>query len=663
VQALLDKIGIYFAIFLGMHAIVKPGNGSNMILEDVIVFLKKVPPFQFLDDEALQSIARNLSLEFYPKDTVILKQDEPPSDALRIIKKGGVKVSMTSEGGDEVVIDYRGEGDTFGFLSMVGKDRVRSNITAVEDTICYLLGKEMLLKLLDSHLSFTEYFFKSHITKYIDRTYGEMSSKSLYYGSSDHLLFTTPIGEIATKKVVTIHQQASIREAAQKMVDNRISSLIIMDSHENPVGIVTDRDMREKVVAKGRSGDDPIKNIMALPMVRVDAKDFCFEAVLKMIKHNIHHILVIKEGKLTGVLTNHDLMLLQGTSPLSFAKDVESQHSIEGLVPVSIKINRVVGLLLKEGARASNVAKIIAELNDRLVRKILEIAERKFGPAPLNYCWIVFGSEGRREQTFKTDQDNGLIYENPKTVKEAKAAEAYFQDFTAFVHDAIVQCGFPPCPGGYMASNRKWRQPLSRWKDYFREWINTPTSEAILFSAILFDFRSLHGEASLAEALRDHLHATLKDRELFLKKMADMAMLLRPPLGFFRTFVVEKTGEHKNELNLKFKCIAPLLDIVRLYSLELGVRETSTLERIAALKGKHSVVTELGDEMEQVFDFLMLLRIHHQYEQIKNGKDPDNFINPNNLTNLEKKTLKEACQFISRLQDALAKQYSPGTVM
>jgi CBS domain-containing protein len=572
-------------------------------------------------------------------------------------------VSVRTESGEDVTIDHRGEGDTFGLMSLMGKERQKTTVIALEDTICYLLGRGKILKLIEANPAFTEYFLQSHFTKYMDKVYREMHNKSLFYGSSDHLLFTTPVGDIATKEVVSLRDDATIRDAALHMSKHRISSLLILDRRGLPVGIVTDRDLREKVVARGRNVNDPARDIMSLPLVRVDVKDFCFEAVLKMIKHNIHHILVIREGKLSGVLTNHDLMLLQGTSPLSFAKDLESQGTIDGLVPVSGKINRVVGLLLKEGARASNIAKIITELNDRLVRKILELAERKFGPPPVAYCWIAFGSEGRREQTFKTDQDNGLIYENPKTAGEAGAAEAYFRDFTAYVQEALVRCGFPPCPGGYMASNQKWRQPLSRWKDYFREWIDTPTADAILFSAIVFDFRSLYGEASLAEALWDHLHETLKGRELFLKHTADMAMRLRPPLGFFRTFVVEKTGEHKDELNVKFKCIAPFIDIVRLYSLELGVRETSTLERIEALKGKHAVVTELGDEMAQVFDFLMLLRIHHQYDLIKDGKAPDNFINPDSLTNLEKRTLKEACQFISRMQDAVAKQYAPGTVL
>ena len=173
-----------------MWPALKSNPGSNdMILDDVVAFLKKVPPFQFLDDESLHAVARNLSMEFYPKGMLIMKQDDPPSDALRIIKKGGVKLFMASEDAGEEVIDYRGEGDTFGFLSMVDRDRVRSSVLAVDDTICYLLGKEMLIKLLDVQLSFTEYFLKSHVTKYIDRTSREMQDKSMFYGGSDRLLF------------------------------------------------------------------------------------------------------------------------------------------------------------------------------------------------------------------------------------------------------------------------------------------------------------------------------------------------------------------------------------------------------------------------------------------------------------------------------------------
>jgi CBS domain-containing protein len=640
-----------------MNSVTQQNNGSNVILEDVIAFLKKVPPFQFLDDVNLQAVARNLSLEFYPKDTIILKQDGLPSDALRIIKKGGVKVSMVSEHGGEVVIDYRGEGDTFGFLSLVGKDRIRSNITAVDDTLCYLLGKEMLLKLLDSQLSFTEYFLKSHITKYIDRTYREMQDKSMFYGGSDRLLFTTRVGDMGIKDVVSTPEDTTIREAAQIMSRERISSVVVMDRNNLPAGMVTDRDLREKVVARGRDVLEPVKNIMSTSLIRVDARDYCFEAVLKMIKYNIHHILVIRDGQLKGVITNHDMMMLQGTSPLSLTKDIESQQTIEGLIPVSKKINGIVGLLLKEGAKASNITKVITEINDRLVRKVLEFAERKHGKPPVAYCWIGFGSEGRKEQTFKTDQDNAIIYTDPETEAEAEAAKRYFAGFSEFVRDGLLQCGFPPCPANYMASNPMWCQPLKSWKKYFSTWIATPTATAVINSVAFFDFRPLYGEAALAEALRDHLNALLKDQKVFLGYLANLAIKNQPPIGFFKSFVVDKDGEHKDELNLKIKGLAPLVDILRLFALEKGIRETSTLERIETLRGMHTIVEEYADDLEQAFEFITLLRIHHQYAQITSGVAPDNFINPNRLSNLEKRSIKEAFQLVSKIQDLIIELY------
>ncbi|MGW8272385.1 MAG: DUF294 nucleotidyltransferase-like domain-containing protein [Thermodesulfovibrionales bacterium] len=632
-----------------------------MIIEEVAGFLKSVPPFQFLDESVLENVATNLSMEFFPKNTVILTQDGPPSDSLRVIKKGGVKVSMRSDEGEEIVIDSRGEGDSFGFLSLLGKDRQRTTITAVEDTICYLLGKDKVISLLESNPAFTEYFLQSHFTKYIHKTYSEMRSKSLLYGGTDRLLFTTPVGELATKEVVTGAKDMTIQESAEKMSQHGISSLVVVEADGAPVGIVTDRDLREKVVAKGRSVLDPVSRIMSVSLIRSEARDYCFEALLKMIRYNIHHLLVVDAGKLKGVVTNHDLMMLQGTSPVSIAREIESQSTVEGLVPASNKINGMIALLLKEGAKASNITRIITEVNDRLVRKIIEMAEKKLGVAPVPYCWIVYGSEGRKEQTFKTDQDNALIYDDPESEEEAKEVEKYFSAFADFVINGLITCGFPKCPGDYMASNIKWRQPLRVWKDYFSQWISTPTPEAMLASVILFDFRPVHGDFSLAERLREHLMQSLRHKDMFLKFMSNLATSMRPPLGFFKTFVVEKSGEHKNEFNLKFTCIAPLINIVRLLSLEKNLAETSTLERIDALRDLHTIVREHGDELEHAFEFITLLRIHHQFDRIEAGMEPDNFINPDNLSNLQKRTLKESCQIISKVQDMIFRNYNPGT--
>ncbi|MBI5640539.1 MAG: cyclic nucleotide-binding/CBS domain-containing protein [Nitrospirae bacterium] len=627
-----------------------------MIIEDVVGFLKKNPPFQFLDEATLRGVAGSLSMEFYPRDTLILKQHGPPSESVWIIKKGAVKVSMRSDDGDEVVMDYKGEGDNFGFLSMIGRDRQKTNVVTVDDTICYILGREKVSNLLESSPAFAEYFM-SYLSRYVDRTYSEMHKKSLLYGSAERLLFTTKVGDIATG-AVTVDEDLTIKEAAGIMAKNRISSLIILDKRRLPVGIITDRDLREKVVARGRSIEEPVRNIMTISLIRADADDFCFEAVLKMIKYNIHHILVIKEGELHGIMTNHDLMMLQGTSPLSIAHNVDNQQNIYGLVSAAGRINNLLGLLLKEGAKALSVSTIVTEINDRLIRKVLELAERQFGQPPVPYCWVVLGTEGRKEQIFKTDQDNGIIYADPAADDEEVIAK-YFAGFTAFVKDCLLQIGYPPCPESYSADNPLWCQPIKTWKTYFTGWINEPAAESVMRSLIFFDMRPVYGKSGLSDELKDHFLLLLRDSTVFLGRMADVIVKNTPPIGILKSFVVEKGGEHKDKIDLKLKGLRPLVDAVRLFALEKGIKETSTIERLRRLRGKSSPIEDRINDLEHIFEYFMQLRIHHRFGMINEGKAPDNFINPNSMSSLEKKTMKEAFHLISGLQVLITEKYKP----
>jgi CBS domain-containing protein len=229
------------------------------------------------------------------------------------------------------------------------------------------------------------------------------------------------------------------------------------------------------------------------------------------------------------------------------------------------------------------------------------------------------------------------------------------------MRDSLLKCGFPLCPGNYMASNPTWRQPLKIWEQYFSQWIATPTSEAVLASCIVFDFRPVYGDLTLANRLQSHLLGKLEGQDIFLKLMAQLSVQVRPPVGFFRTFVVEKSGGYKNKLNLKFSCLAPIINMVRLFSLESRIPETSTLERIQALKNSHTIMKEFGDELEHAFEFISLLRIRVQHQQIEKGSEPDNYLNPKHLSPFEKKVFKESCHLIGKLQDMINKRYNPGT--
>ncbi len=624
-------------------------------------FLKKTTPFRLLVSADLDIIAGSAQRKLYPKGTFILRQGGPPSEFLHIIYSGGVKVTRKTDNGDEIFIDLRGEGDTIGFLSLLSGDWAKADVIAVEDTVCYLMGKELTLRLFESNAAFSEYLVASHLEQYVEKPLETLSRRHLHFTSSDRHLFKTRIADIAIKEMVTIRRDATIREAAVEMSKNGVSALIIVNEDNQSVGIITDRDLRRKVVAAGKNSSDPVQTIMTSSLVMVDIKDYYYEAILKMLQHNIHHVIVTQNGALKGIFTNHDLMVLQGTSPLTVIRDIESQQTVDGLVSASGNINSVIPHLLKAGAKASEITRITSEINERLLTKLLGLTQHKLGAPPVPFCWIAFGSEGRKEQTYKTDQDNAIIYADLPPGMPHHQADQYFSTFAEHMRDALLRCGFPPCPGNYMASNPEWRQPLSVWGNYFSRWIATPTGEAVLASCIVFDFRPIYGDMSLANRLKNHLLNKLKGRDIFLKLMAQISVQVRPPIGFFRTFVVEKSGEYKNKLNIKFTCLAPIINIVRLFSLESRIPETSTIERILALKKTHSIMMEFGEELEHAFEFLSLLRIRLQYEQIQQGKKPDNYLNPKQLGNFEKKVFKQSCRLIGKLQEIISKQYNPGT--
>lgn len=629
-----------------------------MIINDIIEYLTQVPPFIFLDRPTLKRAASKISIEFYPKGTEIMKQDGPPSEFLYIIKKGGVKIFIESTG-NEIVIDYRSEGDCFGFISLYGGDRSNTNVIAIEDTICYLLGKKDFFNLHDSNPTFAEYFLKSYLGKDAEKAFGELFDRHLLFRSGTAIPYTTSVGQVVARRLVTESPMTTIRSAAKVMARFKISSLVITDEKGNPLGIVTDRDLREKVVANAADIESPVGEIMTSPLITIEENEYCFEALLRMIRYNIHHIIVMDKGKIMGILTNHDIMMLQGKSPIAIARDIENKHTIESLVPIASEIVDIIGFLFREGAKATSIARIITELNDILVRKIIRIKIRELGAPPVPFCWIVFGSEGRKEQTFRTDQDNALIYANPPE-GSGQATEEYFAILAQTVTDSLIACGFAPCPAGYMANNKKWRQPLKVWRKYFADWITSSTPDAILLSTIFFDFRYVYGDFTLADQLRSYLLETIAEEGFFLARMGAMLNENRPPLGFFRAFVVEKDGEHKDQLNLKVSAIAPLVDMIRLFSLEKGVSATSTLERIEALKGIHDTIDKYDDELEQSFEFMMLLRMLHQLDKIELSREPDNFINPNKLSALEKQTLRGIFRLITHLQDHVFQRYRLG---
>ncbi|RPH83575.1 MAG: CBS domain-containing protein [Desulfobacteraceae bacterium] len=362
-----------------------------MNLEEAINFLKVSPPFQDLDHAVLKELMDTIIEESYPRGTVINDPEGSTGVSLRIIKKGAVKVTVPFGRNEEALIDYRGEGQIFGFLSLLTGQNPLGEIITLEDTSCYRIDRETVLRLLHSEPTFARQFFTSFLNKYVEKPQRELGKKKLFYGGGDRLLFTTPVGELARRALVTAPEDISIREATEIMAKNQISSLVLMNTLGLPAGIITNKDLRDKVVSKGRDTGQAVKKIQSVSLVKAEAGEPCIEALFKMIHYNIHHLLVLDNGRLKGLVTTHDLMKLQGASPISIVREIEERLSIEGLASPARKIQDLLGTFLREGVKSAQILRIITEIHDRLLRRLIELIEKKLGPPAPPLLFLIPG--------------------------------------------------------------------------------------------------------------------------------------------------------------------------------------------------------------------------------------------------------------------------------
>ena len=628
---------------------------TSVVTSRVVGFLRTVPPFLFLPQAELEAIAGSVSLEYFPKNRVILEAGSKAAESLFVVQKGGVKLTLQTEQADEIVLDVRAEGEMFGLLSVLGGDVARLDVTAVEDTLCYTIPWAQVQRLISQHPEFSAYLLKTSVTRYMDHALAEMRARTRLLGEGERLLYSLTVNDVVRKPALLCPEITSVQEAARQMRGADASCIFVTGRDGRAAGIVTDNDFTEKVVARGMPLDSPITQVMCAPVISVESTERVFQVLLQMLAHDIHHVLVTEDGLPRKVVTNHDLMLLQGKSPLNVARNIERQQTLEGLAAAQQGTVDLIPLLMREGAKASHVTRVVAEINDRIMLKILELAHAQLGPPPVPYCWVTLGSEGRREQTFKTDQDNALIVDD--SMAQNPGAEEYFARLGQFAQDALARCGYPLCLGGFMASNPRWRMSLSGWINEFEHWVNEPVQRGVQNALIFFDMRPVAGDFTLFEQLRERNRDLLRSASFFKSVLAHISINHKPPLGFFRTFVVEQSGEHKNQLDLKLFGTWPVVSAARLFALDAGIDQTNTIDRLNALEGVKYGETNLLQDLTEAFEFLTALRLERQLEQIAAGESVNNYLSPSALSNLHKTLLKEAFQTIVRAQSAIEDRF------
>lgn len=626
-----------------------PGEAPSVVID----FLERTLPFSQLGHTDLAALARHCTVDFHPSGTRLLVQGVTKVHELLVVQKGGVKLTLRDKSGTENLLDYRGEGGCVGELALIQDRPAQVDATTVEDTFFLVIDKDAFLALLKTQPLVAEYFLREFSENYLPRVFSEMRGRQTSLTCESGLyLFSTRVGAMIGREPVCVAFGESIQMAAWKMSKHSVGSLLVREPSNEVAGIVTDRDLR-KAVALGMDYNAPIETIMSTPVATVDEGEVCFDALLKMMTRQIHHLAVTRQGHVAGVVTSHDIMVLQGKSPMALFRDIQAQEHIEGLHPLSAKVPQVLRTLVEEGARAGHITRMITVINDLILEKLLKLLLKEMGPPPAPFCWLLMGSEGRREQTIATDQDNALIYKDLDDDILKRAANIYFTAFCERAINHLIKCGYPPCAGGIMASNPKWRMPYSSWRDHFERWIMVPEPQEVLNATIFFDFRPAFGHEDFAEELRRHVARHAPRQEVFLRHLAADCLNTRPPLSFFRNFVVEKSGEHKNRLDIKRRGLVPFVDFARVLSLRHGIKETNTLGRLRQLQEGGHIPDDLHKDASEAFEFLLQLRLVHQLGQVEEGRSPDNHIAPSELSELERQTLKESFGVIGRLQSFL----------
>jgi CBS domain-containing protein len=374
---------------------------------------------------------------------------------------------------------------------------------------------------------------------------------------------------------------------------------------------------------------------------------------MMMMQNNIHHLPITSHGGLIGMVARSDFMRIETEHPLYLVSDIGKQTTADGIVDACRRLPALIIGQIESDANGEQLGKFITMITDTVTRQLLRIAETEYGPPPCEYAWVAMGSQGRFEQSAKSDQDNALMLSNEAT----DADDEYFAALAKVVNDGLDACGYVYCPGDVMASNPKWRQPLDQWKHYFHRWITVPEEKALMHANIFFDLRCVAGNAKLVDKLKKSIREDASKNEIFLALMAKNAMNYQPPIGFFRQFVLEKSGEHKNTLDLKLHGIMPIVEIARIRSLAAGELRISTRNRLlAAAKAKEITATDAASLIDAL-DFIEKLRIEHQSRQLQAGENPDNNLSPKELSPLVRQNLKSAFSQVRVSQAALLNRF------
>jgi CBS domain-containing protein len=593
---------------------------------DPIAYVRSIQPFRALSDELFADVAASLEVAFYPAGTRFVHAGGTPLEHLYVIRKGVVRLDRHGR-----TLQVLEEGEIFGYTSLLAHEATL-DVVAEEDVLAYRIPADVFRRLL------ADAQFAGHFAVGLsERLKASLEDAPVSPFRPD---LSRRVDELVRRPAVWVEPGATVGEAARIMGEERISSVLV---RSDPPGILTDRDLRRRVLGAGLGPQTPVTQVMSRPLRTVAGETPLYDAWALLLEAGLHHLPVTRDDRISGVLTATDILRSTAQGPVAVLRSIERLASRASLPGYAARVTEMSSSLLAGGLDAMVIAGLVARLNDALLRPILRWAEADLGPPPAPYAWIVFGSEGRMEQTLLTDQDNALVY------ADAGAAHAeYYRALAERVNADLEAAGYPACPGGYMA--RHWNGPLSEWTARFEGWIEVPTPKALLVASIFFDFRKVGGQLDL-EPL-EQLLARAAQRPVFLRLLAKDALGFHPP----PTLVLRLRGE-SSIVDLKRHGISPIVAGARRYALEAGARSRSTLARLE--RSARAGLLELEQEatLAETYRFLLGLRLRLQLRMIAEGRPVTNHVKLAELGEIERSRLKDAFRAIRTWHEKASFQF------
>jgi CBS domain-containing protein len=464
---------------------------------------------------------------------------------------------------------------------------------------------------------------------------------------------TQEVRHVIRREPVLCSPSDSIQAVAQRMSEVQVSSALLIQD-QRLMGIVTDRDLRKRVIAAALDVRGPISAVATLSPMTLTPQTPVFQALMLMARHNIHHLPIADGADIVGVVTATSLNEQLSASPVFLAGEIYQQTTVEGLAQVTAKVLQLVRILVESDASAYSVGHIVTSITDALTIRLLQLAHAELGEPPVPYVWVAAGSQARSEQTAKSDQDNCMIIDD---AFDPNLHGDYFARLSRWVCDGLDACGYVYCPGDMMAMTDSWRLPLREWQRLFNHWIVQPEPKALMYTSVFFDLRAIAGDASLLNRLRSEIIAVAQKNGIFLSHLVRNALQHRPPLGLFGNLQTERNSEHRKTIDIKHKGLVTIVDLARVYALATGVDAVNTHDRLLAVADHGAVSSHSAHDLRDALEFIAKTRLQHQARQISAGQSPDNFVPPTELSDFEREHLRHAFRMVAKLQEVLAQRY------